>query len=156
MKVPSWELYQDVCQLEDRRFFCIREQHVIGYDELHLHQAFTHLFTQDLAPKYAESFSNYIQSHNPTLITDTLNDLSGYLTRCTAEIADIKHFLIDIYILVKQKIMQIFPQTDLPFLANASVMILIEEKYYLYEQSAGQAVYSEPHTAGSQIGRAHV
>lgn len=29
--------------------------------------------------------------------------------------------------------MQIFPQTDLPFLANASVMILIEEKYYLYE-----------------------
>ena len=91
------------------------------------------MFTQDLAPNYAETFSNYIQSHNPTLIASTLEDLTEYLTRCTAEITDIKHFLIDIYILVKQKIMQIFPQTDLPFLANASVIILIEEKYYLYE-----------------------
>ncbi len=125
--------YQDVCQLEDRRFFCIPDQHVIGYDKLHIHLSSTHLFTQDLAPKYAESFSNYIQSHNPTLIADTLKNLSDYLTGCTAEITDIKHFLIDIYILVKQKIMQIFPQTDLPFLANASVIILIEEKYYLYE-----------------------
>lgn len=125
--------YHDVCQLENRRFFCIRDQHVIGYDELHINLASPHLFSQDLAPRYAEAFSNYIQSHNPTLITETLNDLSAYLSRCTAEITDIKHFLIDIYILVKQKIMQIFPQTDLPFLANASVIILIEGKYYLYE-----------------------
>lgn len=125
--------YEDVCKLENRRFFCIRDQHVIGYDEYCIQQDFTHLFTQDLAPKYAEYFSNYIQSHNPTLIADTLSELSGYLNKCTAEIWDIKHFLIDIYILVKQKIMHIFPQTDLPFLANASVIILIEEKYYLYE-----------------------
>ena len=125
--------YQDVCQLEDRRFFGIQDQHVIGYEELCAQQDSTHLFSQDLAPKYAESFSNYIQSHNPTLITGTLSDLSGCLTRCTAKISDIKHFLIDIYILVKQKIMQSFPQSDLPFLANASVIILIEEKYYLYE-----------------------
>ncbi len=125
--------YQDVCQLEDRRFFCIQDQHVLGYDELHIHLTATHLFSQDSAPKYAESFSNYIQSHNPTLIQGTLKELSDYLTLCSAEITDIKHFLIDIYILVKQKIMQIFPQTDLPFLANASVIILIEEKYYLYE-----------------------
>lgn len=125
--------YQDVCQLEDRRFFCAENQHVLGYDELHKHLASTHLFTQDLAPEYAESFSNYIQSHNPTLITETLKKLSAYLTGCAAEITDIKHFLIDIYILVKQKIMQAFPHADLPFLANASVIILIEEKYYLYE-----------------------
>lgn len=125
--------YQDVCQLEDRRFFCAQNQHVIGYDELHRHLSSTHLFSQDRAPEYAEAFSNYIQSHNPTLITGTLRELSAYLTGCVAEITDIKHFLIDIYILVKQKIMQAFPHADLPFLANASVIILVEEKYYLYE-----------------------
>ena len=125
--------YQDICQLANRRFFCVREQHVIGSDELPSQRSAEHLFTQDLAPRYAEIFCNYIQSHNPTLIADTLRSLSDYLTRCIAEIIDIKHFLIDIYILVKQKIMQLFPQTDLPFLANASVIILIEEKYYLYE-----------------------
>ncbi len=125
--------YQDVCRLEDRRFFCAPYKHVMGYDELCVHLDSTHLFTQNLAPKYAETFSNYIQSHNPTLIASTLTELKDYLTGCTAEITDIKHFLIDIYILVKQKIMQIFPHSDLPFLANASVIILIEEKYYLYE-----------------------
>lgn len=125
--------YQDVCQLEERRFFCAENQHVIGYEELHQHLSATHLFTQNLAPQYAESFSNYIQSHNPTLITVTIKELSDYLTGCAAEITDIKHFLIDIYILVKQKIMRIFPQADLPFLANASVITLIDEKYYLYE-----------------------
>lgn len=125
--------YHDVCQLRERRFFCIQNQHVLGYEELHTHLSSTHLFTQDLAPKYAESFSNYIQSHNPTLISSTLNELSCYLNNCVAEIIDIKHFLIDIYILVKQKIMQIFPQTNLPFLANTSIIIMIEEKYYLYE-----------------------
>lgn len=125
--------YGDVCQLEDRRFFCVREQHVLGYDELHRHLASTRQFSQDFAPEYAHTFFNYIQSHNPTLIADTLQALSDYLTGCVAEITDIKHFLIDVYILVKQKIMQAFPNTDLPFLANASVIILIEEKYYLYE-----------------------
>ncbi len=125
--------YKDVCQLNERRFFCIKDQHILGYSELKMHLNSTHLFTQDLAPKYAETFSNYIQSHNPTLISNTLNELSDYLNNCVAEIIDIKHFLIDIYILVKQKIMQIFPQTNLPLLANTSIIIMIEEKYYLYE-----------------------
>lgn len=125
--------YHDVCQLEDRRFFCAKDQHVLGCDELRTHLSSTHLFTQDRAPDYAQTFFVYIQAHNPSLITETLKELSGYLTGCVAEITDIKHFLIDIYIMIKQKIMQAFPRSDLPFLANASVIILIEEKYYLYE-----------------------
>lgn len=125
--------YRDVCQLEDRRFFCAREQHVIGYDELRRQLSSPHPFIQDHAQKYAQDFFNYIQSHKPTLITETLKELSSYLTGCMAEITDIRHFLIDVYILVKQKIMQVFPNAGLPFPANASVIILIEEKYYLYE-----------------------
>lgn len=126
--------YEDVCKLKERRFFCIPNQHVLGYDELPKEGILpTNTLTQDIAPNYAESISNYIQAYNPTLIAETLKKLSNYLTECMANITDIKHFLIDIYILVKQKIMQSFPHNDLPFLANASVIILIEEKYYLYE-----------------------
>ena len=43
------------------------------------------------------------------------------------------HFLIDLYILIKEKIMQLYPDVDIPFLANASAINLIEGKYYLYE-----------------------
>lgn len=125
--------YKDVCLLEDRRFFCLPNQHVLGYEELEIHTSPPDLSSQGLALVYAESFSNYIQSYNPVLITETLKELSAYLAGCNAKIIDIKHFLIDIYILVKQKIIQAFPNTDLPFPANTSVIILIEEKYYLYE-----------------------
>lgn len=41
--------------------------------------------------------------------------------------------MIDLYILVKQKIMQTYPNIDIPFLANASAIDLLERKYYLYE-----------------------
>lgn len=125
--------YQDVCQLEERRFFCEENQHVLGFQELHRYLADAHELTPSIAPGYAETFSNYIQSHNPTLITETLKELSDYLTGCAAGIMDIKHFLIDMYIMVKQKIMQAFPHADTPFPANASVIVLVEKKYYLYE-----------------------
>ena len=86
-----------------------------------------------MAPDYAERFANFIQSHNQTLITETLKELSDTM-KCTEEsITTIKHFLIDIYILVKQKIMQAYPNVDIPFLANASAIDLLERKYYLYE-----------------------
>lgn len=125
--------YKDVCQLEARRFFCTPGQHVVGYKELDRQEISACLPSPDLTSRYAESFSNYIQSYNLVLITETLKELSGFLSGCNAKIIDIKHFLIDIYILVKQKIMQAFPNSDLPFPANTSVIILIEEKYYLYE-----------------------
>ena len=125
--------YRDVCRLEERRFFCEENQHVLGFPELHRYLENAHEPDPSLASQYTETFSRYIQAHNPTLITETLKELSDYLTGCAAEIMDIKHFLIDLYIMVKQRIMQAFPQTNLPFPANASVIVLVEKKYYLYE-----------------------
>ena len=125
--------YQDVCQLAERRFFCNENQHVIGYEELHHHLAATQPLVPERATGFAETFSGYIQSHNKTLITETLHDLREYLTACTADITDLKHFLVDVYILVKQKIIRVFPNVNIPFPANATVITLIEEKCYLYE-----------------------
>ena len=126
--------YEDVCQLLNRRFFCEENQHIVSYEEL----AFPldrHLtaITREMAPDYAERFSNYIQSHNQTLIAETLKELGDSLRYADADITAIKHLLIDIYILVKQKIMQMHTDRDIPFLANASAIDLLERKYYLFE-----------------------
>lgn len=125
--------YEDVCRLSDRRFFCEENQHVISYETLWNHSENLAAITKNLAPDYAERFSNYIQSHNQTLITEALRELNVFLNGTNADIPSIKHFLIDLYILVKQKIMQLYKDVDIPFLANASAIDLLERKYYLYE-----------------------
>lgn len=127
--------YQDICQLSERRFFCEENQHIIGYEELLKKQQnlTASALTQNTAPDYAERFLNYIQSHNQTLITETLRELNTYLVSLNTDIANIKHFLIDLYILVKQKIMHLYPDVDIPFPANAAAIDLLERKYYLYE-----------------------
>lgn len=125
--------YQDVCRLSRRRFFCEENQHIIGYEDLLDDSRRVPLAAKNMAPDYAERFLNYIQSHNQTLITETLRELHTCLLSTDADIANIKHFLIDLYILVKQKIMQLYPDVDIPFLANASAIDLLERKYYLYE-----------------------
>lgn len=125
--------YQDVCRLSNRRFFCNENQHIVGYESLYSELYTPAPIAKNMAPDYAERFANFIQSHNQTLITETLKELSDTM-KCTEEsITTIKHFLIDIYILVKQKIMQAYPNVDIPFLANASAIDLLERKYYLYE-----------------------
>ena len=125
--------YEDVCRLCDRRFFCEENQHIIGFEELYAEAADSDNTAKESASKYAGRISNYIQSHNQMLITNTLKELSETLRRTDDEITTIKHFLIDVYILVKQKIMQAYPNVDIPFLANASAIDLLERKYYLYE-----------------------
>lgn len=125
--------YDDVCRLTKRRFFCRENQHIVSYEELISEENLSYPITKDMAETFAERFSNYIQSNNQTLITALLKELTNKLTHTQSEIPAIKHVLIDIYILVKQKIMQIYRNVDIPFMANASVIDLLDRKYYLYE-----------------------
>lgn len=125
--------YQDVVLLSNRRFFCQENQHIVGYEELIAKENQLNDITQNMAQDYAERFANYIQSNNQTLTTALLKELTLGLTHSKSEIAAIKHLLVDIYILVKQKIMQIYRNVDIAFMANASVIDLLDHKYYLYE-----------------------
>lgn len=125
--------YQDVCDLIARRFFCQENQHIVGIEALPSRDSLLAVAPLPQASYYADKFIGYIQSHNLLLITDCLKELRDALTKSSESMPSLKHFLIDIYILVKQKIMQLYPKVDIPFLANASAIELIEQKYYLYE-----------------------
>ncbi len=125
--------YQDVCGLIDRRFFCQENQHIVGAKALPDPETLIAAADLPQASYYADKFIGFIQSHNLLLITDCLKELQDTLTKSSENMPSLKHYLIDIYILVKQKIMQLYPKQDIPFLANASAIELIEQKYYLYE-----------------------
>ena len=107
--------FEDVCRLCDRRFFCEENQHIIGYETLYQEVPEQQIGMKSLASDYAEKFCNYIQSYNHTLITETLKELSDRLRYSNVEI------------------MQLYPNVEIPFLANASAIDLLERKYYLYE-----------------------
>lgn len=125
--------YQDVEILSKRRFFCLENQHLVTCDDVKDNDSLNKKIPKEMAPHYAEQFSNYIQSKNQTLLTDTLKELMELLQNTSSSISSLKHFLIDIYILVKQKIMQVCQDKEISFMANAAVIELIEQKYYLYE-----------------------
>ena len=125
--------YEDICHLHKRRFFCSENQHIMGYEERFSEANFTDTNLESIAQNYAPQFSNYIQSNNLTSLTECFQQLTSLLTHTNAEIPAIKHVLMDIYILVKQNIMKRYPYEDMPFIANASVIDLLERKHYLYE-----------------------
>ena len=92
-----------------------------------------------------------------TLITETLKDLRDRLTASQKDILSIKHFLVDIYINIKQRLLQVYPNTELPVMANTSAIQLVEGKYYLYEiiaflaEQADLLAHSVGYTSGQGV-----
>lgn len=125
--------YEDVASLMNHRFFCSENQHVFGYEELPALTGETYALGHEKAKDFAEHFSGYVQSHNRMLLGESLNSLADYVSRSGASEQEIKLYLIDIYISVKQKIMRLTGAGDIDFPANATVIELISGKYYLYE-----------------------
>lgn len=125
--------YEDAFYLLKRRFFCKKNQHSFGFTQM------PHATTieQDLTPTdanyYCETLCNYIQSFNRNMIADTLSDLEKKVFSTTSKLPNIKLFLTDIYLQVKQTINHIYNVADIPFPTNSAVIELIESKYYLYE-----------------------
>ncbi len=127
--------YQDASRLLNRRFFCEPNQHVLGYGDLPS-------LDSSVLPKeswnektmeYSRRLTDYIQTQNRTRIAETLKELESNLYHTSMDIPEIKHYLIDIYLQVKQNLTHTYSNMDIPFSSNATIIDFIENKYYLYE-----------------------
>ncbi|MFU0827421.1 MAG: Stage 0 sporulation A-like protein [Lachnoclostridium sp.] len=125
--------YEDALSLLSRRFFCKQDQHVIGFEQLPDYENCVYEINPNETKFYSDQFCNYIQSFNRQMIHNTLEELVCHLYNTKANLTDIKLFLTDIYLQVKQKIQQLYSTAHIPFPSNSSVINLIESKYYLYE-----------------------
>ena len=128
------ECYQEALRLLQRRFFCEHRQHTIGYDQLPK-QDEEHIFqlTPEVLQSYCESLIGYIQAAKRNQMAEMLHELEGKLYSCDEDIPQIKLFLTDLYLSIKEKIFHLYHNADIPFPSNAEIIEFINDKYYLYE-----------------------
>lgn len=125
--------YEEALTLIKRRFFCIQGQHTLGYEELPDVNAATESISQEVLQEYAELLVGYLQTFNRSNVAKTLFRLEEYLYNVRNDIAEVKLFLTDLYLQIKEKIAVLYPNSAIPFSSNTVVINIIESKYSLYE-----------------------
>ena len=127
--------YQDASRLLNRRFFCEPNQHVLGYGDLPPldNSVLPRESWNEKTMEYSRRLTDYIQTQNRTRIAETLKKLESNLYHTSMDIPEIKHYLIDIYLQVKQNLTHTYSNMDVPFSSNATIIDFIENQYYLYE-----------------------
>ncbi len=127
--------YQDASRLLNRRFFCEPNQHVLGYGDLPPldNSVLPRESWNEKTMEYSRRLTDYIQPQNRTRIAETLKELESNLYHSSMDIPGIKHYLIDIYLQVKQNLTHTYSNMDVPFSSNATIIDFIENQYYLYE-----------------------
>lgn len=134
--------YQDASALLGRRFFCSQEQHAMGFDmlpdissdanTLSAHHNVLHL-NENTLRDYSEQFASYIQSYNRKMTVAALSELEESLLKVPGPISDIKLFLTDLYLQIKEIINRNYTSAEIPFTANSAVIEFIGSQNYLYE-----------------------
>jgi two-component system response regulator YesN len=125
--------YEDALYLLNRRFFCEQNQHVIGYQQLPDIDNPTFLISPIETDKFCEALCSYIKSCNRSMLVETLSGLEKKLFLTKSDLTNIKLFLTDIYLQVKQTITRDYPTVEIPFPTNFSIIQFIDSKYYLFE-----------------------
>lgn len=125
--------FRDASTLSDRRFFCSRGQHILGYEELLKPQTTGVSMDAALLAQYSSSLTNFIQTFSRNGISATLNELQKELREVSEPIDSIRLFLIDLYLSIKEKMRHLYPNAPISFAGNADMIQLIQSKNYLYE-----------------------
>ena len=125
--------YREAYDLLNRRFFCDQEQHTIGYTALPALRGNTSIIGPDLLAEYSSALINYIQVFNRNMVAETLNELQKKLYNASDSIDDIKLFLADLYLSIKEKMNRLYSKASLPLTGNADTIKFINSRYYLYE-----------------------
>lgn len=125
--------YQEAKKLLSRRFFCDQEQHTIGFLALPAFENNVPIVNDDLLHEYAASLINYIQAFNRNMVAETLKELQTRLYNASDSIENIKLFLADLCLQIKEQMNHLYSNVSIPFASNADIIRFINEKYYLYE-----------------------
>lgn len=125
--------YNDALSLINRRFFCLQGQHTLGYEELPSLNTKAETLSNEKKQEYANQLTDHLQTFNRKKVAETLFQLNEYLYNVKDSIDDIKLFLVDLYLQIKEKLNHIYTTIDIPFPTNSAIIDLIEKKYYLYE-----------------------
>ncbi len=125
--------YKDSFSLLQRRFFCEIDQHTIGYEQLPENNSDAYYMTHELLLDFCSRLVAYIQSFNRKAVADTLHNLEIKLYNSQDSIHDIKLFLTDLFIEIKDKLNNLYSAKKLTIPTNAQIIDFIQTKNFLYE-----------------------
>lgn len=125
--------YSQAKLLIARRFFCVSGQHTLGYEELTtIKDRWRELHNSEISA-YCCIICGYLQSFNRRKLTESMNSLREYLYSVQAEITDIKFFLSDLLLQIKETMTHTYSSTNIAFPANAEIIECIYRSNYLFE-----------------------
>ena len=135
--------YKEAMSLLMHRFFCDKNQHSMIYsdskesafpaDETTLSAAEKQSLRDEMIENYSSLLVNNIQVFNRNKIAETLKNLQNDLYKAPLSIREEKDLLVDIYMKIKEKLVILFSQTEIPFMTNSEALSFIINSHYLYE-----------------------
>ncbi len=125
--------YREARVLVERRFFCIQGQHTLGYDELPDVEAKEEIFSELSLQDFSTRLANYLQSFNRKKVAETLFELEQFLYNVKNNISEVKLFLTDLYLQIKEKMNYSYSMANIPFPTNSAIIEFMEKQNYLYE-----------------------
>ena len=76
---------------------------------------------------------DYLQTFNRRKVAETLYTIEEYLYHVKADISEVKLFLADLYLRIKDFMTHHYSTMPLPFDSNSEIIAFINEQHYLYE-----------------------
>lgn len=127
------ESYLDAITLLSRRFFCAQGQHTLGFEELPHVEAIDQELCNDKLNDFCGLLIDFLQTFNRKKVAETLYHLELYLYQVRNDINEVRLFLSDLYLQIKEKMNHIYNTMAIPFPTNSTALDFINKKYYLYE-----------------------
>ena len=147
--------YNEALETLLHRFFSDKNQHTMQYSDYHtvktnddgeltitestvtditsLSPAEKQQLRTEKINEYSTLLVNNIQVFNRNKIAETLKKLQTELYSAPLTIREEKDLLVDIYLKIKEKLMILFSQTEIPFMANSEAISFIMNSHYLHE-----------------------
>lgn len=134
--------YHEALHLMEHRFFCDENQHIMMYEDMPESESendedLSDPEKQDLKNSiitdYSEQLVNNIQVFNRNKTAESLRHLKAALYNAPLSIEDEKNLLIDIYLKIKEKLLLLYSQAEIPFPANSEALNYIMNSNYLHE-----------------------
>ena len=125
--------YKQAEELLRRRFFCVQGQHVLGYDDLPSFENHPEKLESSRIEGFTEEITDYLQTFNRRRVAEVLYSIEDYLYRVDAGISEVKLFLADLYLRIKDMMTHRYSSVALPFDSNSEIIAFINEQHYIYE-----------------------
>ena len=125
--------YSDAYALIKRRFFCTEGQHTLGFEELpHVREALETLDKTRITD-YCTRITDYIQAFSRRKVAEVLFSIEEYLYNVDAPIGQVKLFLTDLFLQVKENINRIYSNNNFTFPQNSEIIEYISSRLYMYD-----------------------